>query len=69
MKVTSNYIQRFPLPDGGYFEYDIDVFAKILYGRIFDANGRRLSIARQALWPWTTKLPLEEMFRKVKAKL
>ena len=69
MKITTNRISRYPLPEGGFFEYDIDVLGKMLYGRIFDSNGRRLATARQAIWPWTKLMTPEEMFRKVLAKL
>lgn len=69
MKVVNNYIRRYPLPGGGYYEYDIDTLAHVLYGRIFDANGKKLATARQAIWPWTKLISPEEMFEKVKAKL
>lgn len=69
MKITNNSISRYPLPDGGYFEYDIDYFAKILYGRIFASNGKKIATARQAIWPWTKLLSPEEMYRKTKDKI
>lgn len=69
MKITNNVIKRYQLPDGRTYEYDINMFAKILYGRIFDQNGRRLATARQAIWPWTKLMTPEEMYRKVLEKL
>ena len=69
MRITNNKISRYPLPGGGFYEYDLDLVAKILFGRIYDANGRRIATAGQAVWPWTKLLSPEEMFKKVSSKL
>lgn len=67
-QMVNNNIRRFPLPDGNVFEYDVDLFAKMVYGRIYDENGRLLATARQAIWPWTKMTP-EQMYQKTLAKL
>ena len=67
--VTNDDITRYTLPDGRIFEYDVNLFAKFLIGRIYDKNGRVIAKARQALWPWTKMLTPEQMYRKVIEKL
>jgi len=67
--VTNNDITRYTLPDGRIFEYDVNLFAKFLIGRIYDKNGRVIAKARQALWPWTKMLTPEQMYCKVMEKL
>ena len=69
MRVITNEVATYNLPDGRVFEYELDLTVKMLYGRIKDQNGRRLAIVRQALWPWTKMLSPEEMYAKALSKL
>lgn len=68
-KVTNNDITRYNLPDGKIYEYDVDLFAKFLYGRIYNKEGRVIAKAKQALWPWTKILTPEQMYKKVMEKM
>lgn len=68
-KVTNNEITRYTLPDGKIYEYDVDLFAKILYGRIYNKEGHVIAKARQVLCPWTKILTPEQMYHVAMEKL
>lgn len=67
--ITNSQTYRYSLPDGNIYEYEINYFSKMVYGRIYNQNGRKIASARQGIWPWTKIYSPEEMLNKVRSNM